>query len=169
MDGAPPPPSPPAEAHLSRQVEWIGGTLLDAVRAVLARGTPKLVCYGAVEALPELLSLGKSGGVLAEQETGNPRCCLHHYFPAVLAECRLPATNRVLPPHILLCRLEAGRPAGGSAGGGGAAVAGCRRRGPRQAGAQEAAGGCGAKLQGAAPARPCAPMLSMLTAATTAA
>lgn len=49
-------------AHCARELQQGGSaTLLDAVRAVLAKATAK-VCYHATEALPELLQLGNRHG-----------------------------------------------------------------------------------------------------------
>lgn len=56
-----PAPPPTAEVHCARELRPGGPSLLDALRAVLGRAT-HTVCYGALEALPELLELGAGGG-----------------------------------------------------------------------------------------------------------
>ena len=52
-----------AAAHCARELccEGVNTSLLGALRAVLARSAHKLVCHGAVEALPELLRQGERG------------------------------------------------------------------------------------------------------------
>lgn len=86
---------PSAAANCSRKLQQgSSATVLDAVRAVLAQNTHK-ICYGALDALPELMHQGECcrnrscahGGaseLLFKQNTSQLSLCKLHVSPAAL-------------------------------------------------------------------------------------
>lgn len=139
---------PSAGTHCSRQLQrGSGASVLDAVRAVLAQRTQK-VCYGALDALPELMQQGEccspvvgATRLVSMALAGaapNPSCslALKIYSPPMhphIQFCRVPPSCQPACPRAPVCRHAAGRAAGGPSAGRGAAVAHRCRGGPRQA------------------------------------
>ena len=114
--GLPTCPIPTPAAHCAREPRQGGAaTLLDAVSAVLAKSTCK-VCYGASNALPELLQLGEWVGRAGEQRGWQAGCCSVALGRGQLRLHLLPcvAANMITQRRIsLLCAFRPGIQLGG--------------------------------------------------------